>query len=49
MKTIQVKYQCWSTGYDENPQPGFIPPPHPLIPDDVPPEAQRLQQFKDNS
>jgi len=38
---------CWSTGHGGNPRPGFIPPPHPPIPDTVPPEAQRMQHVND--
>ena len=38
---------CWSTGHGGNSRPGFIPPPHPPIPDDIPPEAQRLQHVND--
>jgi hypothetical protein len=40
---------CWSTIQDENLPSKFIhrPHPHPLIPDAVPPEAQRLQQLND--
>jgi hypothetical protein len=38
---------CWSTVHGENLPPGFIPLPHPPIPDAVPPEAQRLQHVND--
>ena len=35
---------CWSTGHGGNARPGFIPPPHPPLPDAVPPQEQRLHQ-----
>ncbi len=44
MKTIQVKYQAVGQLYMAK---GFIPLPHPPIPDAVPPEAQRLQYVND--